>query len=242
MKLIFLGTGHGVPGVDRFCSATLLECGGKYYLIDCGAPVAQLLIRYGIAYEDLKAVFITHAHDDHTFGLPHLLSLGSWYYVNSEFPTYLSDYKRADALRNYLIVSDGNYDEKRFPLRAVEPGVFYQDENIKVEAVPTDHVGGDFLSFAFVIEGEGKRVVFTGDMHTGDPYDFPIIATQKPTDAIVCELVHFGADAIIEKLEKCPTKQVLFNHYHEEWAFNAINEMKLAFPTVAMKDGDIVTL
>ncbi len=56
MKLLFLGTGHGVPTVDRFFSATLLECGGQYYLIDAGAPIAELFVRYGISYEKLRAV------------------------------------------------------------------------------------------------------------------------------------------------------------------------------------------
>ncbi len=239
MKLIFLGTSHGVPLADRFCSATLLECCGKYYLIDCGAPVAQLLVRYGISYNDLKAVFISHAHDDHTFGLPHLLSLGTWYYKNAGFPVYLSD--EEESLKNYLLDYMG-LDESRMPLYAVKAGDFYIDENIKVTAVPTNHVDGAFLSFSFVIEGEGKRIVFTGDLHSSDPVDFPKIAFEQPTDAIITELVHFRPEKIIEKIKQCPTKQVLFNHYHEEWALKAIETMKLPFPTIAVKDGDIIKI
>lgn len=43
MKITFLGTGHGVPSPDRHCSATLVEVGGKRYLIDAGAPVVDIM-------------------------------------------------------------------------------------------------------------------------------------------------------------------------------------------------------
>ena len=69
MKLIFLGTGHGVPAPDRHCSATLLEVGGKRYLIDGGAPVVDIMRARGIPVDGLSAVFVTHRHSDHTFGL-----------------------------------------------------------------------------------------------------------------------------------------------------------------------------
>ena len=83
MELLVLGAGHGVPEPDRFLSSTLLRCGGVYYMIDAGAPVSQLLPRYGIKYSDLRAVFLTHRHGDHTAGVPQLLELSSWYFILS---------------------------------------------------------------------------------------------------------------------------------------------------------------
>ena len=43
MKITFLGTSHGVPAKDRFCSSIMLESGGSFYFIDAGAPVMDLL-------------------------------------------------------------------------------------------------------------------------------------------------------------------------------------------------------
>ena len=60
MKITFLGTSHGVPSPTRYCSATLLEVEDRAYLIDAGAPVADLLIRRGVPFEKLRAVFTTH--------------------------------------------------------------------------------------------------------------------------------------------------------------------------------------
>ena len=39
MKITFLGTSHGVPAADRYCSCTMLEVNGAHYFIDAGAPL-----------------------------------------------------------------------------------------------------------------------------------------------------------------------------------------------------------
>ena len=99
MKITFLGTSHGVPGADRYCSSALVECGDNAYLIDGGAPVADLLIRYGVPYEKLKAVFTTHIHSDHTIGLLHLMSLSSWKFKESSYDLYLTEQAGIEAFR-----------------------------------------------------------------------------------------------------------------------------------------------
>jgi pyruvate/oxaloacetate carboxyltransferase len=57
MKLTFLGTSCGVPQKDRYCSSCMIECGDGVYLIDVGAPVAELLRRYGKTPVDIDPEF-----------------------------------------------------------------------------------------------------------------------------------------------------------------------------------------
>ena len=66
MKIITLGTSHGDPTVTRFNSSTLFRTGTADYLIDAGSPVNALMIRRNIPLSALRAVFITHQHEDHT--------------------------------------------------------------------------------------------------------------------------------------------------------------------------------
>lgn len=77
MKITFLGTSHGVPEVNRFCTSVLLESGGKHYLIDAGAPISDLLIRNKVAFKDISAIFITHLHGDHVDGLVQFADLSA---------------------------------------------------------------------------------------------------------------------------------------------------------------------
>ena len=48
MKITFLGTSHGVPAADRYCSSTMLEINGARYFIDAGAPLIDILLRRGV--------------------------------------------------------------------------------------------------------------------------------------------------------------------------------------------------
>lgn len=102
MELLVLGAGHGVPEPDRFLSSTLLRCGDAYYIIDAGAPVSQLLVRYDVAYSDIRAVFLTHCHGDHIGDVPQLLAFASWYYGNSRFNVYYPDKFVADKVLTYV--------------------------------------------------------------------------------------------------------------------------------------------
>lgn len=246
MKITFLGTSHGVPSSTRYCSATLLEVEERAYLIDAGAPVADLLIRRGVPFEKLRAVFTTHIHSDHTVGLSALCSLANWYYRESDFDIYMTEERGIQIFRQMVRVTDGSLDEQRLRFHLTSPGVFYDDGTLRVTAISTRHmeqVNG--TSYAYLIEAGGRRMLFTGDLHGEDAADFPA-AAQEPTDLIVCEMAHFGPDAIFPRLAACPVRQVLFNHvYHDyEASMAAIRAAAGQYPfeVRAVEDGDVVEL
>lgn len=74
MKIQFIGAAHEVTG-----SCTLLTVGGRYYLVDCGmeqgADVFQNM-PLPVAPNQIEAVFLTHAHIDHSGMLPKLVKDG----------------------------------------------------------------------------------------------------------------------------------------------------------------------
>lgn len=76
MDLLFLGTSAGVPTRNRNVSATaLIESSGRgWYLVDCGEATQHQLLRTPLSLAELRAIFITHVHGDHCFGLPGLLA------------------------------------------------------------------------------------------------------------------------------------------------------------------------
>jgi ribonuclease Z len=76
MYLQFLGTSSGAPTKARNVSGTaVIEASGKaWYLVDCGEGTQHQLLRTSLSVADLRAIFITHVHGDHCFGLPGLLA------------------------------------------------------------------------------------------------------------------------------------------------------------------------
>src|SRR3990172_10388524 len=69
LDLLFLGSGNAfAPG--RYWSSFLLN--GRY-LFDASPVVLPHLKRCKVQLEEIEAVFISHFHADHFFGLPFLL-------------------------------------------------------------------------------------------------------------------------------------------------------------------------
>ena len=74
MKIQFIGATHEVTG-----SCTLLEVGGRYYLVDCGMEQGTDVfqnIPLPVPANAIEAVFLTHAHIDHSGMLPKLCKDG----------------------------------------------------------------------------------------------------------------------------------------------------------------------
>ena len=74
MKIQFIGATHEVTG-----SCTLLEVGGRYYMVDCGMEQGIDVFQnvpLPIAANQIEAVFLTHAHIDHSGMLPKLYKDG----------------------------------------------------------------------------------------------------------------------------------------------------------------------
>ncbi len=76
MNLTFLGTSSGVPTKTRNVTAIALResIGSDWYLIDCGEGTQHQLLHSNLSMNSLRAIFITHVHGDHCYGLPGILA------------------------------------------------------------------------------------------------------------------------------------------------------------------------
>ena len=245
MKITFLGTAAGLPRKGQSTSSTMIEVGGKYYIFDTGAPVVNKLLDMDKTVEDIKAVFITHCHGDHLFGIIDLIRC-----VNIEkiFPTanisyYLPEQNVIDAIERYYSATSGTIRKEVNKLNAYSEGLIYCDENIKVTAIPTAHMKVlSRPSYAFSVECDGKRILFTGDLSQNLEYDdFPSVAFCEPHAAVICEGAHFDYDTLKPCIEKCKTDRVFFNHIKlpNIPIVEAENDSgNYSFPLILVSDGD----
>jgi len=67
-ELKFLGTGDS-ESLRFYNTNGLLQHGGKRLMIDCGWTAKQALDESSLSIADIDAIFITHVHGDHVFGL-----------------------------------------------------------------------------------------------------------------------------------------------------------------------------
>lgn len=77
IRVTFLGTGAGVPTPARNVASLGVVLDGRTLLFDCGEGTQHQLFRSTLKPGSIDALFVTHLHGDHLFGLPGLLaSLG----------------------------------------------------------------------------------------------------------------------------------------------------------------------
>lgn len=69
-----LGCASAKPTPSRHPSGQAVNIHEQYYLMDAGEGTQQQLIRYGINPLKIRAVFISHLHGDHVYGLFPLIS------------------------------------------------------------------------------------------------------------------------------------------------------------------------
>lgn len=211
MRIKFFGTSSGSSRADRSCSCTMLETGGKRYVIDVGMDLNRALKTVGLNYNDVNAIFITHMHSDHVDGLLYFLR-----FVHNEpydvlLPPPLE--KAVDGIKAWY-----NCTYKVMPeninFKEISEGVIFDDGNVKVTAYRTQHLA---YAYSFVFEAEGKRVLFSGDMSKEPTVDFPYAALDGGLDLAICELGHFSAYKYDEIFKEKAPKKLCINHISEKF-------------------------
>jgi len=218
MKIQFIGATHEVTG-----SCTLLEVCGKNYLVDCGMEQGVDVfenVPIPVAADTIEAVFLTHAHIDHSGMLPKLYKDG---FSGSVFATEATCDLCNIMLRDSAHIQESeaewqNRKAKRAGEAMVEPlytmndalGVIAKfrpcaygqriqaEEGIEVRFTDIGHLLGSACIELWLTEGEeSRKIVFSGDVGNTDQ---PLINDPKPVgeaDYLVIESTY--GDRLHEK-------------------------------------------
>ncbi len=208
MKLTFIGTSHGVPEGDRRCACTLIEVGDRRYFVDMGTQAIEDVRRRHLPMESIKGIFITHMHGDHINGLVSFVDLISWYFKTCDPRIVLPNLMGVDVLRAWLMVNSTTLRED-LEFQQTQEGPVFDDGFLKVTAFRTQHIEN---SFAYLLEADRRRVLFTGDLK-GPEIDFPTAALAEPVDLVIAEAAHFSPLQYQPILEQYEIGRLLVNHY-----------------------------
>lgn len=238
MLITFLGTSHGVPEANRRCSCTLIEIADKKYIIDAGMDPTPELISRGIHPNEITAIFITHSHSDHMSGLIPFVDLCCWSFTKADPHIFLPEIGMKEIMKAWITgLHDKFRDELRFS--EIQEGVIYDDGVLRVTAKKTGHIAN---AYAFVLEAEGKRVLFTGDMKHGDgpAADYARFTAVEHFDLVVAESAHFDGMQYLEPIRKNPPSRFCFNHYTSDFSescYHLRSVLKDEVPVTLVTDG-----
>lgn len=217
MRVTFIGTSHGIPEPEHRCSCTMLETRGRIYFVDMGTQAIEDLRRRNIDVEAVKGIFITHMHGDHVNGLLSFVDLCNWYFTSADPHIFLPTEEGAAAVKCWIASLDKR-PWRGIDLNVTREGTFYDDGFLKVTAVKTLHTR---ISYAYIIESEGKTLLFTGDLK-GTDIDYPKEVFGNKVDMVVCESAHIDPLSYIPVFEKSDIKRVFINHCQPRKVPNAL--------------------
>jgi ribonuclease Z len=146
LTVTFLGTGSGVPSLERSLACVAVQRQGELFLFDCGEAAQIQYRRAGLGFAPLTAIAVTHLHGDHVTGLMGLLMSLQMADRGEPLDLYgppgLSEYVRCN--RRAL----GTHFGYRLRLREEgAPAVFRETDAYRLLAAPLDHRGGTCLGF-----------------------------------------------------------------------------------------------
>lgn len=140
-EVIPLGTGSAIPTRTRHLSGCALQRAGRVLLFDCGEGTQLQLLRADVRRARIEAIFITHFHGDHLYGLPGVLTTMALLKRTEPLtvvgPAGLEAILRAlPGLRTDWLPFEVDYVEVE---EGFEHAVVYETDAFSVEARPLDH-------------------------------------------------------------------------------------------------------
>lgn len=135
-----LGCGSALPTAKHSASSQIVELRGKTFMIDCGEGTQVQLRRAHVHFNKIIAVFISHLHGDHCFGLLGMIStLGL---LGRTSPLHVYAPAEFEQLFNMQLDMFCNRMDYKVVFHGVDTAVLdviYDDRSLTVTTVPLNH-------------------------------------------------------------------------------------------------------
>lgn len=139
-RVHILGCGSALPTLKHNPSSQIVELRGKCFMVDCGEGTQTQLRRSKVKFTRLSAVFISHVHGDHCFGLIGMIStfgmLGRTAPLHIYAPAGFSNVMKMQVC---FFCRDLEYEVVFHDVDTSVNNIIYEDRSLTVETVPLSH-------------------------------------------------------------------------------------------------------
>lgn len=135
-----LGCGSALPTLQHYASSQVVEVRGKLFMIDCGEGTQMQLRRSHIHFAKIQAVFISHLHGDHCFGLLGLISTFGMLGRTARLKVFApQEYESLFKQQVEFFCTGLEYPIDFIPVDTRKNEVIYQDHSVTVSSIPLSH-------------------------------------------------------------------------------------------------------
>lgn len=139
-SVTILGSSSAKPSVTRHPSSQVVNLCEQYYMVDAGEGCQRQIFRYKINPLKIKAIFLSHLHGDHVYGLFPLLSTLGLYGRKTPLTIY-APRPFGEMLSSHLKYFDNNlsYEVKWVEVNTRKHSCIFENRSIEVWSIPLKH-------------------------------------------------------------------------------------------------------
>lgn len=140
ITLTILGCHSATPRENAHPTSQIVSIKNHTFLVDCGEGTQVQLRKYGIKFNKIKHIFISHLHGDHFYGLIGLIS--TFRLLNRETELHIygpKGLKEIITLQLKLSKSWTQYPLLFHELNATKSEMIFEDEKVTVQTIPLSH-------------------------------------------------------------------------------------------------------
>jgi len=185
-SVTILGSGAALPTFSRNPTSQYIICNNRHILIDCGEGTQIQMRKFGVKFQRITHILISHLHGDHFFGLVGLLStmhlLGRDQGIKIYGPEGLEQ-----IIRSQLEIGGAKLDFSiEFKtLDGKSAGLLFEDKLIEIYSFPLKH---RIPTNGFLIKEKEKERILLGELFKQDKLSIALIPFFKRGEDVVDEL------------------------------------------------------
>lgn len=140
IAVTILGNSSAKPTAKGHPSAQVVNINEQLFLVDAGEGAQRQMARFGISALKLRAVFISHLHGDHLFGLFPLLSTLGLYGRRTPLRIY-APRPFGEMLESFLRLSEGDlpYTPEWVEVDTTKHQIIFENDSTEVWSLPLRH-------------------------------------------------------------------------------------------------------
>lgn len=139
-KVHILGCGSALPTLHHMASSQVVELRDKQFMVDCGEGTQVQIRRSRINFNKIQAVFISHIHGDHCFGLIGMISTFGLQGRKSPLQVY-APAALGPMLQSQieLFCQHLSFEVVFHAIDTEKTDVIYEDRSLTVSTIPLQH-------------------------------------------------------------------------------------------------------
>jgi ribonuclease BN (tRNA processing enzyme) len=250
MKLTILGSGTVAPSGTRNSAGYFVELPDARVMMDCGAGTVHALARYGLPWEQITHLFISHFHVDHVGELAALLlAFRHGMTTDRSAPFTIVGPRGLDRVMDGLKLAFGStLFDTTFPLtvRMLSPGEQIElGGESTLSVMKTPHTPE---SLAIRIESRGRVLCYTGDT----AYDEDLARFFQGADVLISEcsfreplegVPHLSISEAALLASQAGVSKLIVTHFYFDVDEAVLeNEMKAAYTGEVIVGSDGLTV